>query len=245
MDYSQIIETIGSITKYEKLVSLTGGIEKNSLVLRSMQPYPGAGVDETAPSQASHYIILRYRYAPEKINRINCIILKETNLSRYPSYGEIIYANQVLPCVRIKAEANPEKIQSVQKCLLKNDLQLMAYKEINADCKIKIFKTFKLAEIGDGLYRDLYDGEKIYIRVQSQLNWKRFEAIIKKIKFNIQEQEFDAAIGVIYRFTGPENVIRIFDKNKTYKRAVDLRKQILSEIKDEIHLSAAHQKQKL
>ncbi len=240
MDNSQIIETIGSITKYEELDSLIEGIEENSLVLRSIQPYPGANIDETALSQISHYIVLRYRYSPEKINRINKIILKETDLSRYPSYGEITYGNLVLPCVRIKGETNPEKVKSVQKCLLSNDLQLMAYKKINAMCKIKIFKAFKLAEIGDGLYRDLYDGEKIYVRIQNQLNWKRFESIIRKIKYNIRNSEFDAAIGVIYRFTGPENVIRIYDNDKTYKRAVTLRKLILSEIKDEIHLSAAH-----
>lgn len=239
MDYSQVIETIGSITKYEHLVSLKKNMEENTLVLKSLQPFPGAHIEDTT-EKSSHYIILRYRYAPEKINRINCLVLKEANLDYFPSYGEIGANNLILPCVRVKKIDSVNKILSVQKYLHKNDLQLMFYKDIDSDCRIKIYKTFKLAEIGDGLYRDLHDTEKIYIRINDSLNWKRFNAVIKKIKYKLNNPKFDAAMGVIYRFMGPENVIRIFDKDKTYPRAIELRKHILKEVKDEIHLSAVH-----
>jgi hypothetical protein len=238
MDYSQVIETIGSITKYEHLVSINDNVEKNTLVLRSLQPFPGAKIDDEA-EKASYFIILRYRYAPEKINRINSLILKEASLSCFPSYGEIGSKNLILPCVRVKNIRNTKEIYSVQKYLQNNDLQLMFYKDIDSECRIKIFKTFKLAEIGDGLYRDLYDTEKLYIRINANLNWKRFNAVIDKIKYKLNNSEFDAAIGVIYRFMGPENVIRIYDKDKTYPRAIELRKYIIKEVKDEIHLSAA------
>lgn len=238
MDYSQVIETIGSITKYEQLMSLSADVENNTLVLKNLQPFAGAKIEGSSNTR-SYYIILRYRYAPEKINRINCLILKQAALDRYPSYGEINTDNLILPCVRIKGLAEDKKIITIQKCLHDNDLQLMFYRDIDSICRIKIYKSFKLAEIGDGLYRDLLDSEKFYIRINASLNWQRFNSVMNKIKYKMDNPEFDAALGIIYRFTGPENIIRIFDKNKSYQRAIEIRKHILKEVKDEIHLSAA------
>lgn len=242
MEQNQVIETIGSITKTEHLRSLQTDILPNSLVLKSMNPFPGVkNENETSFNKpGSLFVILRYRYAPEKINRINCKLNKKLNLTRFPSYGEIIHENSVFPCVRIKNLEDYNRIVSVQDCLRSNDLQLMAFKDIDADCRIKIFKFFKLAEIGDGLYRDLNEGEKIYIRIDSSINSKRFDSVINKIKYNLEESNFDAALGIIYRFQGPEHVIRIFDADKSFQRAVLLRKLFLKEIKDEIHLSASH-----
>ena len=242
MEQSQIIETIGSITKMEQLSSMEKDVLKNSLVLRNINPFPGVRSmnNDLNTKPESIFIILRYRYAPEKINRINSKLLLDINLFRYPSYGEIITHESILPCVRLKELQSHEQIKLIQEYLRQNDLQLMAHFPINAECRIRIFKTFKLAEIGDGLYRDLQDGEKFYIRIQSSLNWKRFDYITKKIKHDLSNPEFDSALGVIYRFTGPENVIRVFDRDISYQRATLLRKLYLKEIKSEIHLSPAH-----
>lgn len=242
MERNQVIETIGSITKVEHLTDLQTNVLRNTLVLKNVNPFPGIKNQNISISDkpGSLFIILRYRYAPEKINRINCALLAEQNLATYPSYGEVNIGETVLPCVRVKNLDSYDQIVSIQNFLLSNDLQLMPYRTVNGEYTIKIFKTFKLAEIGEGLYRDLHDGEKFYVKIDRVLNWKRFEYVIKKIKFNVEDPNFDAALGVIYRFMGPENVIRIFDKDVTYKRAIELRKQLLKEVKDEIHLSAAH-----
>ncbi|MBN1119314.1 MAG: hypothetical protein JXA77_19040 [Bacteroidales bacterium] len=241
MSYTQLIETIGSMTKYEFLEDLNRNILENSLVLRNKFPFPGVKNENLNELKIySFYIILRYRYAPEKINRINCKLLEEADLSRSPSYGEIIVGKNILPCVRLKNISDLQKITIIQNYLKNNDLQLGAHRIVNQECVIKIFKHFKLAEIGDGLYRDLTDGDKFYIRIQTELNWKRFESILRKIKYNLKNPEFDAAIGVIYRFQGPEHVIRVYDKDKSLQRAVELRNLFVREIKDEIHLSAAH-----
>jgi hypothetical protein len=242
MERNQVIETIGSITKVEHLTNVQIRGVKNSMVLKSVNPFPGITNQKSSISKnpGSLFIILRYRYAPEKINRINRSLLAEQNLITYPSYGEVSIGSNILPCVRVKNLESYEQILPIQKFLLSNDLQLMPYRDIDDECTIKIFKTFRLAEIGDGLYRDLNDSEKFYIKIERSINWKRFEYVIKKIKFNIEIPDFDAALGVIYRFMGPQDVIRIFDKDKSYQRAIELRKHFLKEVKDEIHLSASH-----
>lgn len=242
MESNQVIETIGSITKMEHLTDIQTNVVKNTLVLKNVNPFPGVSNQNLSISDkpGSLFLILRYRYAPEKINRINRKLQAELNLKTYPSYGEVTIGKDILPCVRVKNLDNYNQILPIQNFLLSNDLKLMPYHSLDSECSIKIFKTFKLAEIGDGLYRDLYDGEKFYIKIKNPINWKRFEYVIKKIKFNSENPEFDAALGVIYRFMGPENVIRIFDRDTSYKRAIELRKNVLREVKDEIHLSASH-----
>jgi hypothetical protein len=232
MEQNRVIETIGSITKMEHLSSLEHSTLENTLVLNNTSPFPGVK-DQTSGERknlGSFFIILRYRYAPEKINRINCDLFKACNLKRYPSYGEIITEDHILPCIRLK-EIEQEEIADIQHYLQERDLKLMVHKPHDGTSRIKIFKTFRLVEINDGLYRDLSEGEKFYIQIDSNLNWKRFDYIVQKIKFNLENKEFDAAMGVIYRFCGPQNVIRVYDKDKSLDRAYALKKWFLSEVK--------------
>jgi hypothetical protein len=244
MEPNEIIETIGSITKMEEICSMEQDILKNTLVLRTVNPFPGYRTDQKdgtfLEKPGSVFIILRYRYAPEKINRINRELISSKITSCYPSSGEIITREMILPCIRIKGLDNFEKIPFIQNFFKRYDLQLMDFQKVECTARIKIFKTFKLIEIGEGLYRDLNDGEKIYIRIPQSINWKKFDYIIKKIKFNLQERNFDAALGNIYRFCGPEDVIRIYDQDKSLTRAIELKKHFLKEIKRDIPISADH-----
>jgi hypothetical protein len=241
MEQSRIIETIGSITKMEQVCALDSKILDNTLVLQNIRPFPGLQKENALRSKhlGSFFIILRYRYAPEKINKINFDLFKEASLKRYPSYGEIITPENIFPCIRLK-EIEASEIIAIQEYFKGRDLQLMVHKAFDQLCRIKIFKTFRLVEMADGLYRDLTDGEKFYIQINTDLNWKRFDYLVKKIKFNLEIPEFDAALGVIYRFCGPQNVIRIFDQNKSLERAMNLKKWFLSEIKKEINISTMH-----
>ena len=241
MEQNKTIETIGSITKMEHLNSLESGMLKNTLVLHNVTPFPGVRHKDFPgrKSYGSEFIILRYRYAPEKVNRINCGMFKDKELKRYPSYGEIITQDAILPCIRLK-EFDEGQVKDVQQYLKDLGLKMMAHNSFDQVCRIKIFKTFKLIEIGNGLFRDLNDGEKIYIQINGDLNWKRFDYIVKKIKSNLENANFDAAMGVIYRFCGPQNVIRIFDQDKTQERALSLRKWFISEVRKEIQISSMH-----
>ena len=115
----------------------------------------------------------------------------------------------------------------------------MDYRQFSGPARIKIFKAFRLTEIAEGLYRDLNDGEKIYIHIPNSINWKRFDYITKKIKYHIKNPNFDAALGVIYRFCGPEDVIRVYDQIKTQERAIHLRKLFVKEVKSDMLISTS------
>ncbi|MBN1598419.1 MAG: hypothetical protein JW894_09000 [Bacteroidales bacterium] len=241
MEQHEVIETIGSITKMEHLRSLEDNVLENSLVLASVDPFPGYRTDQDSARSdkpQSTYIILRYRYAPEKINRINKDLAIKRITRCYPSFGEILTRDSILPCIRLKGIDDLRQIPMIQDYFKQNDLKLMAYRDIEGSARIKIFKTFKLIEIAEGLYRDLNDSKKIYIKIPHAVNWKRFDYISKKIKFNLKNRNFDAALGIIYRFCGPEDVIRIYDHDKTLERALLLKKHFIKQIKSDMLISA-------
>ena len=237
METRDIIETIGSITKVDNIKSVDERVVNNTLVVKNIDAFTGVhAARDIMLKKRSHFIILRYRYAPEKINRITSKLQQELNLCIMPSSGELIFKNSVLPCVRIKACDDINMIAKAQNFLQHNDIKLMAYKKIEGTAHIQIFKTFKLIELQKNLYRDLNEGNKFYFTIPKALNWRRFEVITSRVKNKLTNPYFDAALGMIYRFYGPEDVIRIFDMDKSLERALELKKHFTSEVKNEILL---------
>ena len=241
MEPSEAIETIGSITKMEKLCSLEHDVIKNTLVLKNIDPFPGYQSDSDSAGNDSKpgsvFIILKYQYAPEKINRINKSLVDSKITCCYPSFGEIIIRSSIFPCIRIKGLDDFSYIPVIQNFYKRHDLQMFDYRPLEDVAWIKIFKTFRLLEIAEGLYRDLNDGEKFYIKIPNNLSWKQFDSIARKVKNSLKTPNFDVALGIIYRFCGTEDVIRIYDKNKTLNRALELKKHFLKSIKSEMLVS--------
>jgi hypothetical protein len=244
MERNDVIETIGSITKMENLRSLEYNILANSLVLKNIDPFPGYRTNNyklnIGKKPGSIFIILKQQYDPAKIKNI----LKELPSDRItkccPSYGDIITHEAIYSCIRLKGIENDNLIPAIQQYFLKKDLKLMDFKKTDGSARIKIFKSFRIIEIAEGLYRDLTEGEKVYIRIPVSLNWKQFDNITRRSKHNLPNQNFDAAMGIIYRFCGPEDVIRVYDQVMTTERAMEMKKMYFKEIKNDRLITAHH-----
>ncbi|MBN2612088.1 MAG: hypothetical protein JXB00_11075 [Bacteroidales bacterium] len=237
MKTQSIIETTGNITKMEVLSNVEYDILPGSLVLTNKKPFPGfkqeQQPDELKKPLQSYYLVLMYRYFPEKLERIAKALNNESIIECCSSIGEIILQNNIFPCIRIKRLKADRILIDIQEFYKKNDIKFLAYKKINAEAKIKVFKHFRIIEIEEGIYRDLSEGEKFYINIPIQLNWKLFDYFIKRVKSNLNNSNFDAALGVINRFTGPEDVIRIYDHDKTLERALEIKRYFYKEFKKE------------
>lgn len=238
METNQIIETTGCIAKVEHLHDIGSFAVYDTLVMKSTRPFPGLSSRFEEKTPGTIYIALLYRYFPEKINRIAKGLKDKINSCWWTVYGEINIKNNLFPVIRIKGLNNYEEISVVQDYYKKNDIKLMPYKKINEEGKIKIFKQFKIKEISNEIYRDLYEPEKFYFVIHNPVNWNVLMYLTKQIKEKIENPEFDAALGVINRFNGAEDVIRIYDKDKTLERALFLRSQYLKAMKKEKFLIA-------
>jgi len=237
MKEQPIIETTGSITKMEVLSNIEHHILPGSLVLTNHNPFPGfiQGPEKFVSHEKpqSFYLILMYRYFPEKLERIAKSLNNENIIDCCSNSGEIILQNNILPCIRIKKLKVEKLLPEIQEFYKRNDIKFMGYKKMQGEAKIKVFKHFKIIEITEGIYRDLCEGEKFYFNIPLQLNWKLFDYFTKRVKSNLPDTNFDAALGVINRFTGPEDVIRVYDSNKTLERALEIKKFYAREFKKE------------
>jgi hypothetical protein len=242
---NQIIETTGYIIKVERLKSLEKNIIPNSLVLQSMKPFPGyedKGSLKTKPKLNYVYLILMYRYFPEKIERISRVLKNEKYNKCNFSCSEIVIQNKILPCIRIKGLDCYDTIPDIQADYKYNDIKFMSFQAIDSEGKIKVYKHFKISEITEGIYRDLFEGEKFYFIIPKQISWKILENLTNSVKKKIENSNFDSALGIINRFNGPEDVIRIFDKNKTLERALEIRNKYIKELKREYSLTNTFKK---
>ena len=151
MTTQPIIETTGSITKMEVLSEIDTNIMQGSLVLTNKNPFPGfiSNVDKNLKTTkpGSYYLILMYRYFPEKLERIGKALRDENLIECCSSSGEIIMQNNIYPCIRIKKLKTNKLLCEIQEFYKKNDIKFMGYKKIRGEARIKVFKHFKLLEI--------------------------------------------------------------------------------------------------
>lgn len=232
-----VIETVGSITKFEKLSKIENNVLPDTLVLRNLRPFPGYIYEEgndNGLKLVSIFIMLYYRYSPEKVIKLSSLIKPQLQMECNAGYGEIIMENEIYPCIRIKGLKYISSIPKLQEFIKFQGFKLKKNIPVKTEGIIKVYKTFKLLEIDDDIYRDYYEREKFYLKMPVDINWEMFQSLKNNVKELIHNNNFDAALGEIYRFSGPIKVIRIFDRNKSLERALELKRIFNEELRKEI-----------
>lgn len=226
---NEIIETIGTIEKKEIIESLNF----DDLVLESLHPFPGyhgtSVPDKTNPK--SIFLVLRNNYPDEDI--VRAIIKIKEKLPTYfdASPGTISILNKVEPCIRVKNLENYSFIPELLNQFKSEGFSFLKSRIIDSyEGLIRITKYFILDEINEGIYMDRETPEMGYFEIPTQLDWESFEAITLDIKRNIEENNFDAALGTIYRKNGLKDVIRIFDTNVCLGECLFLREKYCTAI---------------
>lgn len=228
---NEIIETIGTIEKKETLES----INFDDLVLESLHPFPGyhgTSVPDK-PNPKSIFLVLRNNYTDEEIVRATLRIKEKIPTHFDASPGTITIFNKVEPCIRIKGLENYAFIPELITQFKSEGFLFMKARNIDAYVGlIRIKKYFILDEINEGIYMDKETPEMGYFEIPTQLDWETFENITLDIKRNIDDNNFDAALGTIFRKNGLKDVIRIFDTNVCLGECLFLREKYNSSIEN-------------
>lgn len=226
------LETFGYIKKEESLVTVENNIIPNTLVLESLHPFPGYLGDFPENSKPrSLFLITTNDYSYEEIARYTKNICESIKFNFNVSQGHLFFKSEVLPCIRIKYLKSFTFISELQNHFKDAGIKFAKQKAINASAMIVINKPFKIADTGDGTFKDLNDVSKYYIELPNYLQWEEFKKYTANIKQNIDNNNFDAAQGVFYRESGLIDVVRIFDQEKTPDRIKVLQKAYLDEIR--------------
>lgn len=221
METNRITDSYGIITKEEKVCSLNANILEGSMVLESLNPFPGYHGKNMPDIEKprSLFLILEKKYQYLQLGRI----LRQIRLKKFKScnaaFGKIKISNHSYYCIRIKNLDCFQSIPEIQKILLNYGISMMKYHPVNADALIEIHKPFLLRQIASELYyKDESDPNHYYFRLSRDLDWAKFKKITLNVKNNIDQNIFDAAKVVVCTIEGPIDMIRIYEIHPTVDR---------------------------
>ncbi len=214
-----VLLSIGSIIKKESLISIDFQTKCKSLILESEQPFPGYhGTTLPKSEPDSMYFVTKTHYSDEKIIRTIQQIKKEHRISFDGTPGTITLTNKQETVIRIK-QAKYNIAPQLSNLFVKHGFAFAKYRKIAAfNSIINIRKYFKIDKIFDNIYHDLQNKPMYYLQIPSLPEWTVFEEITKNIKYNIEDNNFDAALCSMYNEDGLIDFVRIYDENSQIEK---------------------------
>ena len=206
------IETTGYIKKEETLSDVENNLIQNTLVLESLQPFPGyhgKNLPEKSPPQ-SLFLIIHNDSSFEEIARITKKIKKEFKHDFNATQGNIYFKTTSYHCIRIKYLKSYTYLPELQRMFQNEGIKFTKHKSVNATGLIVINKHFYVDELEESLYHDMEEESKFYIELPEFLPWNDFKEMTMNIKNNIDNSNFDAAQGIFYRRSGIVEVVRLY-----------------------------------
>ena len=225
----KIIQSIGNITKKEMLRLVEQLDTCKSLILESTEPFPGYH-GTTVPDKMepdSLFLVTKLAYNDDKIIRAIMAVKKTFPFRFDAAPGSINLNNKQVNIIRLKFlqyQYVPELIEILQD----QDIDFMKKRKVNPyESLIKIRKHFRMEESMEGIYQDMETKEFSYLQIPHTMRWNTFEKITMQIKYNIKDNNFDAAMGHVYDANGLLDFVRIYDKNFNLDKLKFIREKYL------------------
>jgi hypothetical protein len=228
----KVFETVGSVVKEEILKSVDHYILKNSFVLENLEPYPGyhgmnLPIDK---SPDTFFLITENEYSMEKIFRISYIIRNSMNIYFDACPAKICIGNDLYHSIRVRDLNRYEPVEEIQKRFLDYDIKFHKFKEVESVALIELRKIFNIEELNDHIFKDV-SGQLYYLQINEQLKWSSFKDLTQWVKNNMVNNNFDAALAVVYA-KDVYDFIRIFENDITIEKLEIIRNKYLEGIKN-------------
>ncbi len=226
------LSSLGTITKRETLQSVDYD-ECKSLILEISKPFPGYH-GKNLPEKnipESLFLVTKEIYSDEKLVRAIVAIKKRTDLNFDATPGRLYLQNSLTGALRFKS-LKYKDIPNVAKLLMEEGIGFKKKKHISPyDSIIHIRKFFEMKLVAEGIYSDLISEHMFYLEVPKKLNWDLFEKMTVELKYNLKDNNFDAALVYIYTAAGILDLIRIFDLDANIDKLMHIRNKYLNSIK--------------
>lgn len=223
---------MGILLKEEPLQTVDHFIMQNTLVLESLEPFPGYHGDN-APGISkpdSLFLITDKLYPIEDIFRISQSLCTYQHIHLDACPVDIFIYNTNLAGIRIKGLTSYAMISELQGCYIDKGVHFMKGKSMNAPGLIRITKVFSLENMEENIFKDVDDDLIYYISLPYHFNWNLFKTVTLNVKNNLDNSNFDCALGFIYQKTIME-FVRIYGKHIDSMRLQLIRNKYLEEIR--------------
>lgn len=217
MELTAQLETFGSITKKEHLISVSG-IPINELVLESIEPFPGYYSELPDLNHPRYmYLVLNPSNNPDLILRQIQTVQSNFTDEFDATFGRIKMNRHNCPVIRIKNLNHIEQINDIIDRFKKLGVvfQNKSMKLIDDYGIIELRKFYFLNEFDDEYYIDKEEKNVGYFMFSAISEWIDFEKLTKLVKQNFTEFIFDAAKGTIIRKAKIKDIIRIYSDKIT------------------------------
>lgn len=237
MNPSPYIERYGNLLKQETLRTLEDQILPNTFALEAPEPFPGFFdyySDHPIESKPLYvYLVVKQLYTLEEITRATQNIRKYFQSDFNAAAGVVQLYNKEFHVVRVRHLEDYQQIPGLQECYMDEGIEFRKKPggKPEGPGVIRIKKFFILDEKHPGVYFDVTEKDHGYFTIPKKLNWKYFEDITKKVKFNWEQNAFDAAIGHFHVNYGIQDMIRIYNPQMNLEYLMDVRKMYLDRIK--------------
>lgn len=215
-----IIQTVGKLTKKETLASVQDEMNCNILMLESQKPFPGYhGL--TVPDLAepdSLFALTSGAFSSEFIVRTVHDINKEVDFEFMATPGTIQFKNGLAEVIRFKG-LSYRKVGEIVAKFSAAGIGFRKHQRISPYASIiKVRKFFKVEKIAPWLFHDLFEDDTYYLQIPVLLEWDTFENMTNDIKYNLENNKFDAALTSVYYEKGIMDLVRIYDTDTDQKK---------------------------
>ena len=208
-----IIQTVGTLTKKETLASVQNEMNCNILMLESQQPFPGyhgLTIPEIQEPE-SLFALTSGEFSSEFIIRTVRDINKEVAYNFSATPGTIQFKNGLSEVIRFKG-LSYNKVGEVISIFIAAGIGFKKHRAISPYLSIiKVRKFFKVEKISSRIFHDLFEDETYYLQIPVPLDWDVFEKMTNDIKYNLKNNNFDAALTSVYYEKGIMDLVRIYD----------------------------------
>jgi hypothetical protein len=231
MNTAAVIESFGVLIKEETLQTVEHNIAQNTLVLESLEPFPGY-LGQNMPVKSipeALFFITEVQYPDEMLLRISQQLCEHENLVIDACPVEIILYHISYFGIRIKGLFHYNQIAEIQQLYTLKDVQFMKKKEINAPGLMKLSKVFLMAPMADNIYRNIENEAIYYLEIPAHLDWEMFRKLTVRVKNNVENSNFDCATCFIYH-KKIRDFIRIYAPNLAVEKLQHIRQKYLEEM---------------
>jgi hypothetical protein len=229
------IETVAYIVKEERITTIEHNIRPGTFVVEPREPYPGYHGLNT-PEEVQHnptdiFLLTKKRNAAEQIAHLTRKVITNCGIEFNAARSELFFYNDTYPGIRIRGLESYAQIEILQTWYADLGINFLKKEKIDTKAIIKIQKMLTAEELQPGVWQDLLNAEMRYFEIPKEISFQQFAQITTKIKNNQINNNFDVALGGIFRMNGLVDIIRVYSNStETLENTKNIRNLFVSEI---------------
>ncbi len=221
--------TFGIITKKETLASVENQTNSQSLILENLSPFPGyhglTVPDSLEPD--SMFAVTKLMHKEEVVIRAIQEVKLELSFDFDAAPASFNINNEARNSIRFK-NLKYALIGDVLREFEKKGISFRKARKVHSySTIIKVHKFFMLEQTDKNIYKDVEDNKMNYFSVPTLLRWNTFEKITMNCKYNLDDNNFDAALASVFLNKGIIDLVRIYDSNSSIEKLSSIRRKYI------------------